>query len=118
MNTIIAACVKYLNIQHPYRITLQSKLKNPDWFAYHNCVIDTKGKILRHDIRITMEDINLYDLNTIVAHEFVHAWQTENKIKGRTHGKQFQKMALRLQVSLLAKGFNIKDIYRPDIDKP
>ena len=118
MNKLIAACVEYLDIRRPYRVSLQNRIKNPDWFAYCTATIDNKGNVLRHNIVVTMQDMLKYDLNTIIAHEFVHAWQFENHIKGRNHGKKFQNKAMKLAEYLNLCGFNIGEIYRPDIDKP
>lgn len=116
MNKLIAACVKFLDIRRPYRVSIQSSLKNKDWFGYCTAVIDDNGKILRHTIAITMEDMDKYHLNTILAHEFVHAWQFENNIGGKNHNKRFQSKAAKLQDYLIGAGFDIGELYRPDID--
>jgi hypothetical protein len=116
MNKVIKICVEFLNIKRPYQVVLQTSLKNSDWFAYHTASIDDNGKILKHIIKITMQDIDKYDLNTIIAHEFIHAWQLENGITGKMHGKRFQNMAEELQDELESYGYILDPIYREDID--
>jgi hypothetical protein len=116
MNKLIQDCVKYLQITRPYRVILQSKLKNPNWFAYHTAILNDNDKILQHRIHITMQEIETYHLNTVVAHEFVHAWQMENGKRKELHGKHFQRKALELQGYLKLCGYDIGAIYRKGID--
>lgn len=118
MENLIKECIEILGITKPVDIRLKTRLprKYKDTRAIHYTWIEDNGDILRHVIQVAMieDDRNL---ETIIAHEFIHAWQAEYKPKDRVHGKGFQNVALTLLGYLVSKGYNIQDdIYCPVSD--
>jgi hypothetical protein len=69
---------------------------------------DESGHIITVYLPALAEDSR--DLETIIAHELIHAWQEENG-HADTHGASFKKAARRV-----AKKFNLPHVYLPDVD--
>lgn len=117
MENLIAACIAFLNIKCPVDIRLKSNLAK----KYSNCRAlyyswTKHDKPIKHIIQVQLSD-DSRNLDTIIAHEFVHAWQAEYRPKSKVHGKSFQDMALNLRGFLCAEGFDISDdIYCPESD--
>lgn len=108
-NNIVLACVDILGISRPYSVKIISKTKK-DTEAEYIARYSEKHKRLTHDIRVYLGE-NTRPLESLIAHEFIHAWQEE---KGLTeiHGKYFRKIARELE-----EAFNLPDIYIKGIDK-
>jgi len=65
-----------------------------------------RGKLKRHIIKIFLCDNNR-DVETLIIHELIHAYQEENKIV-EIHGKSFAKMAARFP--------DYPEVYIPELD--
>lgn len=117
LHTLIRDCVQYLDITSAYSIRLESG-SDLDCVGYCETVC-ANGFIIRHDIVIFLEGLE-YDqrnIETLVAHEFIHAWQFENNIhSGKHHCKKFVKMANRLEAHLKLLGYPIENTYIKAVD--
>lgn len=104
MYNLIAQTIGFLKIEKPYKIVLKPSLKG-NAAEYYAMV--RKGKLVSHLIRISIGSLkgDIRDLNTLIVHEFIHAWQEENNID-EIHGPEFRKMARKLE-----KLFNMENIY-------
>ena len=106
----IAFAIGYLKLKIPYSIIIKSRLR--DCAGLYNSVYhgDT---LVNHRISISLYHTGKYfvrDLNTVIVHELIHAWQEENGII-ETHGIEFQQMAVKLGGIL-----NMPNIYLKDYD--
>lgn len=119
MDKLIHACVAYLEIQRPIDIRFVTRLKYKGWHAYHT-TLNKGDKILKHVIKVSLAATfdSRRDVDTVIAHEFVHAWQAEYAPKSAMHGKVFAEKAFELRARLITDGFDIgEDIYDAEIDK-
>ena len=110
MHTLIAHTIEILGIQKPYKIVLKPSLKNAaEYYAMYR-----KEKLVSHLIRINVGNLahDTRDLNTLIVHEFIHAWQEEKELT-EIHGEYFKQMA-----KILSKEFNLPNIYIKGTDKP
>lgn len=111
MHNLIAKTIGFLQLQKPYKIILKPSLKGnaAEYYAMFR-----KEKLVSHLIRVSVNNLatDTRDLNTLIVHEFIHAWQEE---KGLTeiHGYYFKKMA-----KILGREFNMPNIYIKGTDKP
>lgn len=115
---LINDCREYLNIRANVEVKFRSKFpRNMNGArGFHNAWIRNK-KVVRHVIQVLLET-DARNAETIIAHEFVHAWQSECAPNSATHGKRFADTAQKLRLYLLGKGFNIQnDIYCEKTDK-
>ena len=91
-NSPIARAIGYLQLEVPYSIVIKPKLR--DCAGLYTSVY--KGnKLVEHRITISLYHTGkdfVRDLNTVIVHELIHAWQEENGIE-ETHGSEFQRMA-------------------------
>lgn len=110
MYNLIRQTIGFLGIQKPYKIVLKPTLKGNAAEYYE---MRRKGRLVSHLIRISIDNLQTDRrcLDTLIAHEFIHAWQAENDIV-EIHGKQFRKMARGLGNVL-----GLEDIYIRGIDK-
>lgn len=110
MQNLIRQTIGFLQLEKPYKIILKPRLKG-NAAEYYSMV--RKGRLVSHLIRISVDNLQYdrRDLNTLIVHEFIHAWQAENDIV-EVHGKQFRKMARGLGNAL-----NLENIYIRGIDK-
>ncbi len=104
---------EYLGLKSPYKIEMVSK-KNKNmaagyWSLYKN---GGKGKLHCHVIRVYLGNKDYRDLETLIAHEMIHAWQEENGHED-IHGKSFKKMARKM-----SKEFDLPHIYIKASDNP
>jgi predicted metal-dependent hydrolase len=110
MNLLIAKTVGLLKIQKPYKIILKDKLKDnaAEYYAMYR-----KDKLCSHVIRVNLSILqnDQRDLNTLIVHELIHAWQEETGLI-EIHGKYFQKMA-----KILGNEFNLPLLYMKKYDK-
>jgi hypothetical protein len=109
MKNTILAITHFLNIKLPYKIILREN-KYKGGMAWHTALV-RKGKLIGHKIEVTLDTTkDLRDTDTLIIHEFIHAWQAEN---GYTdiHGKSFRRMARKVE-----KVFEIPNIYLKKYD--
>jgi hypothetical protein len=104
MYNLIAKTIGFLEIQKPYKIVLKPTLKGN---AAEYYAMMRKGRLVSHLIRVSINNLkgDVRDLDTLLAHEFIHAWQQENSIN-EIHGPEFRRMARKL-----GKHLNLDDIY-------
>lgn len=103
--------VKYLGLKCPYTIKLKSK-ESRDTAAYWTMVND-HGILDYHLIHIYMGNLRYKgerDLETLIAHELIHAWQAENNLD-EIHGPGFIKIAAKM-----SEKFELPRIYIPEVD--
>ena len=104
MYNLIAKTIGFLEIEKPYKIVLKPTLggNSAEYYAMMR-----KGKLVSHLIRVSISNLkgDVRDLDTLIVHEFIHAWQQENGIE-EVHGPDFQRMARKL-----GKHLNIDNIY-------
>lgn len=99
-----------LELIKPVKIRF-SKKSHKAWDAEYSPKFDKWGELVCHHIKIYNNGDRARDVDTLIAHELIHAWQAEND-KEDIHGKAFQKMARKIK-----KQFpQFKDIYRKDLD--
>ena len=116
MFELIDYCVEWLGLEKPYTIKLNSKGKksaSAEYRASYN-----RGDILvSHQVTIYLgnQDTDSRDIETLIAHELIHAYQEEH---GWTeiHGDDFADIAEMLTFTLRAAGFNIGQIYIAGVD--
>lgn len=121
MDKLYQYCVFFLGINAPIRFEYREKI----WkgaAGVHWAMVYGNGKIKYHVIKISSSLANSSDtcryFDSVLAHEFVHAWQAEYKPwKKKSHNKYFQDMAMKLEKFLNSEGFDIKGIYIPEHDK-
>ncbi len=119
MLELITYCKAYLNISKPVRIELKDRIyRNYTGVSWTNYASD--GSIKCHVIKVSLK--RLFDdargMNEIIAHEFVHVWQAEHKpIKKKYHTPSYIKKANSLRKFLNSSGFNIGQLYYPNVDK-
>lgn len=110
MENLIAKTIGFLRLQKPYKIVIKPKLKEGNRAEYYGMY--RKGELVSHLIRVSVSglDEDMRDFNTLIVHEFIHAWQEENGLT-EIHGPQFQDMAAYLGFML-----NMENIYLKGID--
>lgn len=108
-HNLIHDLIDYLGLEFPVYVEFRT-IARKGYNAYYMPKYSKKEKVNGHIIKINMKDSDR-DIDTLVAHEMIHAWQEENKYKD-THGKSFRKMAAKV-----SKAFDIKDIYIKDVDQ-
>ena len=110
MHTIIHRTIEILELKKPYKIVLKPSLR----YAAEYYAMYRKEKLVSHLIRINVGNLahDTRDLNTLVVHEFIHAWQEEIGLT-EIHGYYFKKMA-----KILAEEFMLPNIYIKGTDKP
>lgn len=115
---IIPRCVEYLKIEKPYIIRLNSRHKKT-LQGYYTAEIRGK-KLIQHRIMLYLPTIAEQNSNieSVISHEFVHAWQQEKGILNEKnfHDNKFQRKALELQHYLRAHGFSLFNLYDPKVD--
>ena len=119
MMFLINTVIEYLNIQRPWMLKIQPYIK-AGYRAEYYSEINAKGKIRKHVIVVSQDDLENdgRNLDTLIAHEFIHAWQAEYKPYSSIHGKNFQTKAAELEDYLQGAGFeNVKGIYLENIDE-
>lgn len=112
MHTLVAQTLGYLRLRIPYKIVIKPYLKGGNSAEYYE--MRRKGKLTQHLIRVNMR--NLYEDNarsfeSLLVHEFIHAWQAENEILEADHGPEFVRIAQELEYH-----WNIPGIYIPGTD--
>lgn len=110
MQNLIHDTIRFLQLKKPYKIVLKPSLKG-NAAEYYSMM--RKNKLVSHLIRVSVDNLQYdrRDLNTLIVHEFIHAWQAERGIT-EIHGPEFQTMA-----KFMACNLNMNSIYIPGIDK-
>lgn len=108
---LIDLSVEYLGLEIPYTIKLNSKGKksaSAEYRASYN-----RGDILiSHQITIYLgnQDTDSRDIETLIAHELIHAYQEEHNIN-EIHGDDFAEIAGLLSRYLETAGIYVGNIY-------
>lgn len=119
MMLLINSIIDFLQLKAHYTIKLQNTLRSGARAEYYSEHSDS-GKLRKHCIVIATKGIenDARSFETLLAHEFVHAWQAEYKPNSAVHGKVFQNTARELQDYLIGSGFeNIGDLYLKGVDE-
>ena len=101
--------IKFLGLKKPVNlriITRKNRWADAEYEAEYS---DKTGKLKEHLITVYYKD-NTRELDVLIAHELIHAWQEENK-KTETHGPAFIKYARKME-----KAFGLQEIYIPGTD--
>ena len=109
---LLANIVTFLGLKKPYKVIISSRRKktaDADYLALYTN--GGEGELHSHQIRVFMGNNSQRSLETLIAHELLHAWQEENNLDD-IHGKPFQAMA-----DLITLHFGIENIYIPGTDK-
>lgn len=110
---IITAVSQYLKLNLPADIHIKGKANKDATAKYWGLY---KGrKLKRHLIHIYLGNIednpNERKLDTVIAHELIHAWQEEKGYKD-IHGRSFKKMAAKLKTRFPKLGA----VFDPEVD--
>jgi hypothetical protein len=113
---LIDCCVEYLGLEKPYTIKLNSKGKKSA-SAEYRASYNRGGELVSHQITIYLgnQDTDTRDIETLIAHELIHAYQEENNIE-EIHGDDFQSIAEMLTMYLQTAGIYVGNIYVADVD--
>lgn len=104
----IQKLINFLELKNPVEIQIRSKKKKKMEAGYWGLYAED-GELKSHLIRIYGFDTGR-PLETLIAHELIHAWQEENYID-EVHGHMFITVAHNI-----GKAFGIPDIYIPELD--
>ena len=102
--------IKYLGLKKPVNLRIITRKNRWADAEYEPEYSDKTGKLKEHKITVYFKD-NSRDLDTLIAHELIHAWQEEHK-KQETHGEYFIKYARKME-----NDFNLKEIYIEGVDQ-
>lgn len=109
-----------LELEWPCRVTY-AKGTTENYLGWHIGKVNKNG-VLCHFIKIYPDVVKLDSarpiIQTVLAHELVHAWQTEKGINNRLdHCIDFQEKAIWLENELENRGIlDIGNIYVPELD--
>ena len=109
MRDFIFAIKSDLELKKPIDIRLSTRKSKLD--GLYDPQYSDSGRLKSHLITIWLDIDNSRDIETLIAHELIHAWQEENKCED-IHGKPFQDWA-----DYLSLKYNLPDIYLPDVDE-
>ena len=114
MNPIIEYGYGWLRLTKPYLIQIQNKDCKAGVAAYY---LTRKHW---HKIVVYMPALarSNYELNSVILHEFCHAWQDENGHgKKEYHGKDFQFIAKGLEKAVNRRfKMKLQHLYSPKTD--
>lgn len=102
----------WLGIKKPYEIEIRSKSHKKMTAAYWGLYTE-KGNLSKHLIRVYLGNFtnpNERPLESIIAHEMIHAWQEENGIN-EIHGLKFIAKAQGI-----SRAFNLTQVFIPGTD--
>jgi hypothetical protein len=111
MFELIDYCVEWLGLEKPYTIKLNSKGKKSA-SAEYRASYNRGGELVSHQITIYLgnQDTDSRDIETLIAHELIHAYQEEHNIT-EIHGDAFSEIAEMLTFTLEAAGIYVGNIY-------
>ena len=108
---LIDLSVEYLGLEKPYIIKLNSKGKrsaSAEYIAKYN----RGGQLVSHQVTIYLgnQPQDTRDIETLIAHELIHAFQEEKGIL-EIHGQDFADVAGLLSMYLETAGIYVGNIY-------
>ena len=108
---LIDLSVEYLGLEKPYTIKLNSKGKRSA-SAEYRASYNRGGELVSHQITIYLgnQDTDSRDIETLIAHELIHAFQEEHNII-EIHGDDFIDVAGLLSMYLETAGIYVGNIY-------
>ena len=108
---LIDLTVEYLGLEKPYIIKLNSKGKKSA-SAEYRASYNRGGDLVSHQITIYLgnQPQDTRDIETLVAHELIHAFQEEHNII-EVHGDDFIDVAGLLSMYLKTAGIYVGNIY-------
>lgn len=108
---LIDLTVEYLGLEKPYTIKLNSKGKKSA-SAEYRASYNRGGELVSHQITIYLgnQDTDSRDIETLIAHELIHAYQEEHNIT-EIHGDDFIDVAGLLSMYLETAGIYVGNIY-------
>ena len=111
MFELIDYCAEWLGLEKPYTIKLNSKGKKSA-SAEYRASYNRGGELVSHQITIYLGNqyLDSRDIETLIAHELIHAYQEEHNIT-EIHGDAFSEIAEMLTFTLEAAGIYIGQIY-------
>ena len=101
--------IKFLGLKKPVNLRIITRKNKWADAEYEPEYSDKTGKLREHCITVYYKD-NTRDLDVLIAHELIHAWQEENKAY-ETHGPAFIKYARKME-----KHFGLREVYIPEVD--
>jgi len=101
--------IKFLGLKKPVNLRIITRKNKWADAEYEPEYSDKTGKLKEHLITVYYKD-NTRDLDVLIAHELIHAWQEENKAH-ETHGPKFIKYARKME-----KAFGLREVYIPEVD--
>lgn len=101
--------IKFLGLKKPVNLRIITRKNKWADAEYEPEYSDKTGKLREHCITVYYKD-NTRDLDVLIAHELIHAWQEENRAC-ETHGPAFIKYARKME-----KQFGLCEIYIPEVD--
>lgn len=99
LGTLIIRLSEFLKLQNPVTVIIKTeKAPEEPQAEYAPIYSDDTGELEAHEITIWLDGIETQgrDFNTIVAHEFIHAWQEERGLSD-IHGFAFRSEATELE---------------------
>jgi Zn-dependent peptidase ImmA (M78 family) len=113
---LIDLTVEYLGLEKPYTIKLNSKGKKSA-SAEYRASYNRGGELVSHQITIYLgnQDTDSRDIETLIAHELIHAFQEEHNII-EIHGDDFIDVAGLLSMYLETAGIYVGNIYIAGVD--
>ena len=117
MLELLNVCQEYLELEYPIDIRIKTRSKK-SCDAKYNAMLSSDNQLVHHRITIYLGNLgyNSRTFDELLAHELIHAWQQENHYLD-VHGKSFQFCAEGLQECLQSFGFDVHNLYMPDLDK-
>ena len=108
---LIDLTVKFISLEKPYTIKLNSKGKRSA-SAEYRASYNRGGELVSHQITIYLgnQPQDTRDIETLVAHELIHAWQEEKGIT-EIHGQDFIDVAELVSRHLEYAGIAVSNIY-------
>lgn len=118
---LVKACENILHISKPTNLILKTRNKGKSKVLAGYCdSYIRKNKVVGHKIVIHVDTVinSGYNINDVIAHEFVHAAMIEHGLFDQDyhHDKTFQKMCAILKKYLVNLGFDIGELYNSKVD--
>lgn len=102
--------IKFLGLKRPVNLRIVTRKNRFADAEYEPEYSDRTGRVIEHHITVYYKNTTR-DLDTLIAHELIHAWQEEHK-KQEIHGPYFKKYAKKMSTK-----FNLPEIYLDGIDE-
>ena len=101
--------IKFLKLKRPVNLRIVTRKNRWADAEYMPEYSDKTGKLKEHQITVYYKN-NTRDLDVLIAHELIHAWQEENRAQ-ETHGPAFIKYARKME-----EHFGLREVYIPEVD--